>query len=316
MLEIEKPTIRCEDTGADEFHQTFVVEPLERGYGTTLGNSLRRVLLSSIPGAAVTGLQIDGVKHQFDTVPGVVEDVSEIILNVKELVLKCHSSEPQTLTLEAEGEGAIYAGDIRVPADVELLNPDLPLVNLNSGARIYMEMIVKQGRGYVPAADNKEEGQPIGLIAVDSIFSPVRRVNFAVENTRVGQVTDYDRLLLDVRTDGSITPSEAVSLASRIVKEHLDLFVSLTEQPQQDPEIMVEPEEEEKNKLLNRSIEDLGLSVRSFNCLKRAGIDTIAELISYTPDEMLKIRNLGEKSLEEVVEKLDEHGLELASSSE
>ncbi len=316
MLEIEKPTIRCEDAGADNFHQTFVVEPLERGYGMTLGNSLRRVLLSSIPGAAVTALQIDGVKHQFDTVPGAVEDVSEIILNVKELVLRCHSPEPQTLILEAEGEGTVRAGDSRVPADVELLNPELPVVHLNSGARMYMEMIVKQGRGYVPAAENKEEGQPIGLIAVDSMFSPVRRVNFSVENTRVGQVTDYDRLILDVRTDGSITAAEAISLASRIVKEHLDLFVSLTEQPQEDPEIMVEPEEEEKNKLLSKSIEELGLSVRSFNCLKRAGIDTIAELISYSPDEMLKIRNLGEKSLEEVVGKLGEHGLELMAVSE
>ena len=316
MLEIEKPTIRCEESGENSSHQAFVVEPLERGYGTTLGNSLRRVLLSSIPGAAVTALQIDGVKHQFDTVPGVVEDVSEIILNVKELVLKCHSSEPQTLILEAEGEGAVHAGDIRAPADVEILNPELPLVSLNAGARLYMEMIVKQGRGYVPAADNKEEGQPIGLIAVDSMFSPVRRVNFTVENTRVGQVTDYDRLILDVRTDNSISATEAVSLASRIVKEHLDLFVTLTEQPHEDPEIMVEPEEEEKNKLLSKSIEELGLSVRSFNCLKRAGIDTIAELISYPPDEMLKIRNLGEKSLEEVMEKLSEHGLELTLASE
>lgn len=317
MLEIEKPTIRCEDADADGATATFIVEPLERGYGTTLGNSLRRVLLSSIPGAAVTAVQIDGVSHPFDTIPRVVEDVTEVILSLKELVLRSHSPDPQTLILEYEGEGQVTAGDIKLPADIELMNPDMVLMTLDSGARVYMEMIVKQGRGYVPAEQNKEEGQPIGLIAVDSIFSPIRRVNFSVEDARVGQVTDYDRLILQVRTDGSVTPAEAVSLTARIIKEHMDLFVGLTEDTgEEEAEIMVEPEEEERNKLLSRSIEELGLSVRSFNCLKRAGIDTIGELISYTPGEMLKIRNLGEKSLEEVTHKLDDHGLQLAEASE
>ena len=318
MLEIEKPTISNEDIEQESggAKGRFVVEPLERGYGATLGNSLRRILLSSIPGAAVTAVQIDGVRHQFDTMPGVVEDVTEIILNLKDLVLRCHSEEPQTIVLDVEEEGKITAADIRIPADVELLNPDLHVMTLDSGARVYMEMLVKQGRGYVPAEGNKEEGQPIGLIAVDSIFGPVRRVNFAVEDARVGQRTDYDRLILEVSTDGSITAEQAVSFASRIMKEHLDLFIGLTEQSDDEPEIMVEPEEEERNRLLGRSIEELGLSVRSFNCLKRAGIDTIGELIAYTPDEMLKIRNLGEKSLEEVNEKLEEHGLELTEPDE
>ncbi len=313
MLEIEKPTITKREINEDDggVQGTFVVEPLERGYGSTLGNSLRRILLSSIPGAAVTSVQIDGVRHQFDTVPGVVEDVTEIILNLKGLVLRCHTEEPQTLLLEIEREGVVRAGDIQAPADVDILNPDLPIMTLDSGARVYMEMTAQQGRGYVPAEEHKEEGQPLGLIAVDSTFSPVLRANYSVEDARVGQRTDYDRLILEVRTDGSTSPEDAVSLAARIVKEHLDIFVSLTEEPEEEADIMVEPEEEEKNKLLSRSIEELGLSVRSFNCLKRAGIDTVGELVAYTPDEMLKIRNLGEKSLQEVQEKLDEHGLEL-----
>ncbi len=316
MIEIEKPTIRCEELDDDGASQEFVIEPLERGYGTTLGNSLRRVLLSSIPGAAVTAVEIDGVRHQFDTIPGVVEDVTEIILNLKNLVLKSHSSDPQKMTLEVEQEGEVTAGDIQLPADIELNNPDYYIATLDSNARLYMEMTVEQGRGYIPASENKEEGQPLGLIPVDSVFSPVQRVNFSVEDTRVGQVTDYDRLVLEVVTDGSIDASEAVSLASKIIREHLDLFVSLTEEPEQEPEIMVEPEEEERNQLLDKSIEELGLSVRSFNCLKRAGIDTIGELVERTPEQMLQIRNLGEKSLEEVEESLEEHDLELSQEED
>ncbi len=316
MIEIEKPAIRCEESEDEGKGQTFVIEPLERGYGTTLGNSLRRVLLSSIPGAAVTAVQIDGVRHQFDTIPGVREDVTEIILNLKDLVLRSHSAESQRLVLEAEGEGQVTAGDIRVPADVELFNPEHHIATLDTDARLYIEMTVKQGRGYVSADENKEEGQAIGVIPVDSIFSPIRRVDFKVEDTRIGQVTDYDRLVLEVVTDGSIEPMEAVSLAGKIVREHLDLFVSLTEEPLAEPEIMVEPEEEERNKLLDQSIEELGLSVRSFNCLKRAGIDTIGELVAYTSEEMLGIRNLGEKSLQEVEERLAEHDLELSEEED
>ncbi len=314
MLEIERPTIRCEGGNEDGSYQRFVVEPLERGYGTTLGNSLRRVLLSSIPGAAVTSIEIEGVRHQFDTVPGVVEDVTEIIMNLKGLVLRSFSADPQRLVLEVEGEGQMTAADLKLPADVELLNPEAHIATLDHRGRLYMEIIVKQGRGYVPAPENKEEGQAIGVIAVDSLFSPVRRVNFSVENTRVGQITDYDRLVLEVWTNGSITADEAVGLAAKVIREHLALFVGLTEQAEETPEIMVEPEEEERNRLLERSIEELGLSVRSFNCLKRAGIDTIGQLLAYTPAEMLKIRNLGEKSLEEVTEKLSEHDLELTDA--
>ncbi len=314
MIEIERPTIRCEDASEDGSYERFIVEPLERGYGTTLGNSLRRVLLSSIPGAAVTSVQIEGVRHQFDTIPGVVEDVTEIIMNLKDLVLRVHAEEPQRLSLEVEGEGKVTGADLQLPADVDLLNPDVHIATLDSRARLYMELTVKQGRGYVPARDNKEEGHAIGVIAVDSLFSPVRRVNFAVEDTRVGQITDYDRLVLEVWTNGSITAEDAVGLAAKVIREHLALFVGLTDRTEEVPEIMVEPEEEERNRLLDRSIEDLGLSVRSFNCLKRAGIDTIGELIAYTPAEMLKIRNLGDKSLEEVTEKLKEHDLELADS--
>ncbi|MFO7941713.1 MAG: DNA-directed RNA polymerase subunit alpha [Bacillota bacterium] len=314
MLEIEKPTIRAEEGNEDGSYRKFVVEPLERGYGTTLGNSLRRVLLSSIPGAAVTTIEIEGVQHQFDTVPGVVEDVAEIIMNLKDLVLRVHSTEPQRVRLEIEGEGEVTGADLKLPADVDLLNPDVHIATLDHRARLYMEMTVRQGRGYVPAPENKEEGQHIGVIAVDSIFSPVRRVNFAVENTRVGQITDYDRLVLEVWTNGSITADEAVGLAAKVIREHLALFVGLTEGPEEEPEIMVEPEEEERNRFLERSIEELGLSVRSFNCLKRADIDSIGELVALTPEEVLKIRNLGEKSLEEITEKLEEHEMQLADS--
>ncbi len=316
MLEIERPTIRCEAFEKDGAKQTFVVEPLERGYGTTLGNSLRRVLLSSIPGTAITAVQIDGVNHQFDTVPGVVEDVTEIVLNLKEIVLKSYSSEPQRLVLEVDSEGPVKAGDIKLPADIDLINPDAHIATLDERGRLYMEMTAKPGRGYSPAQENKEEGQPIGLIALDSAFSPIRRVNYRVESTRVGEVIDYDRLILDVRTDGSIPADEAVSLAAKIIQEHLVLFVGLTEDTVGEPEIMVEPEEEERNQLLEQNIEELGLSVRSFNCLKRAGIDTVGELVSYTESEMLKIRNLGEKSLEEVLTKLEENDLSLKADDE
>lgn len=310
VIEIEKPKIETVTVSEDGNYGRFVVEPLERGYGTTLGNSLRRILLSSLPGAAVTSVQIDGVLHEFSTVPGVVEDVTEIILNLKGLSLKIHSDEEKVLEIDAEGEGNITAADIRADSDVEILNPDLHIATLSSGARLHMRVHANRGRGYVPADRNKSEDQLIGVIPVDSIYTPITRVNYSVENTRVGQVTNYDKLAIEVWTDGSIRPEEAVSLGAKILTEHLDLFVGLTDEAK-DAEIMVEKEEDKKEKVLEMTIEELDLSVRSYNCLKRAGINTVQELITKTEEDMMKVRNLGRKSLEEVQEKLDELGLAL-----
>ncbi len=310
MIEIEKPNIETVEISEDAKYGKFVVEPLERGYGTTLGNSLRRILLSSLPGAAVTSVQIDGVLHEFSTVEGVVEDVTQIILNLKQLALKIYSDEEKTLEIDAEGEGVVTAGDLTHDSDVEILNPELHIATLAEGGRLHMKITAKRGRGYVLAEGNKKEDQAIGVIPVDSIFTPVSRVNYQVENTRVGQITNYDKLTLDVWTNGSIRPEEAVSLGAKILTEHLNIFVSLTDQAQ-NAEIMVEKEEDQKEKVLEMTIEELDLSVRSYNCLKRAGINTVQELTQKTEEDMMEVRNLGRKSLEEVQEKLGELGLSL-----
>lgn len=311
MLEIERPRIECQEIS--NRYGRFVVEPLERGYGITLGNSLRRVLLSSLPGAAVTTVKIEGVLHEFSTIPGVVEDTTEIILNIKSLALKLHGDEPRVIRIEAEDEGEVTAADIIAGADVEILNPDLHIATLEKGGRLFMEMTVEKGRGYVSAEKNKKEDQPIGIIPVDSLFSPVHKVNYQVENTRVGQVTDYDKLTLEVWTDGTIAPDEAVSSAAKILIEHIRLFLGLTERVSEEV-TMVEKEEDSKDRLMDMSIEELDLSVRSYNCLKRAGINTVGELLQRTEEDMMKVRNLGKKSLEEVTQKLAELGLSLKQS--
>lgn len=310
MIEIEKPKIEAVEISDDNRYGKFVVEPLERGYGTTLGNSLRRILLSSLPGAAVTSIQIDGVLHEFSTIPGVVEDTTEIILNLKQLALKIHSDEEKVLEIDVEGAGEVKAGDIRADSDVEILNPDLHIATLAEDGRLHVRMTANRGRGYVPAERNKREDQPIGVIPIDSIYTPIERVNYRVENTRVGQVTNYDKLMLEVWTNGSLGPDEAVSLGAKILTEHLMLFVGLNSEAQ-EAEIMVEKEEDQKEKVMEMTIEELDLSVRSYNCLKRAGINTVQELIQKTEDDMMKVRNLGRKSLEEVQEKLAELGLSL-----
>lgn len=310
MIEIEKPNIEAVEISEDASFGKFVVEPLERGYGTTLGNSLRRILLSSLPGAAVTSVQIDGALHEFSTLDGVVEDVTTIILNLKKLALKIYSDDVKTLELDAQGEGVVTAGDLTYDSDVEVLNPELPIATLNSNGKLYMKLTAERGRGYRTAEENKQENQPIGVIPVDSIFTPVSRVAYQVENTRVGQITNYDKLTLDVWTNGSIRPEEAVSLGAKILTEHLNIFVSLTDDAQ-NAEIMVEKEEDQKEKVLEMTIEELDLSVRSYNCLKRAGINTVQELTNKTEEDMMKVRNLGKKSLQEVKSKLAELGLSL-----
>ncbi len=315
MLEIEKPKIDILEQNEDNTYGKFMVEPLERGYGITLGNSLRRILLSSLPGAAVTSVKIDGVLHEFSTVPGIREDVTDIILNLKNLCLKIHSDEEKVLRVEAQTEGPVTAGDIIHDADVEILNPDLHLATLDTGGRLFMEITVNKGRGYSSAEKNKKGEHIIGVIPVDSAYTPVRKVNYAVENTRVGQITDYDKLTLEVWTNGSIRPDEATSLAAKILSEHLRLFIGLTETVN-DVEIMVEKEEEQKDKIMEMTIEELDLSVRSYNCLKRAGINTVEELIQRNEEDMMKVRNLGKKSLEEVVNKLNELGLSLRKDDE
>ncbi|MGE5551465.1 MAG: DNA-directed RNA polymerase subunit alpha [Bacteroidota bacterium] len=315
MIEIEKPKITIEEVADKERHGIFIIEPLERGYGTTLGNSLRRILLSSLPGTAVTSVKIDGVLHEFSTIPGVVEDTTDIILNLKELVVKIHGDGPKRARLEVTGEKEVTAADIAVSSDVEILNPELPLATVGKGATLNMEITLDKGRGYVPADRNKGATNIIGVIPVDSIFTPVRKVNYTVEHTRVGQVTDYDRLVLEVWTDGSINPVEAVSLAAKILSEHLSLFVNLS-QSVSAAEIMVEKEEESKDKIMEMTIEELDLSVRSYNCLKRAGINTVEELTRKTEEDMMKVRNLGRKSLEEVQQKLEALGLSLRRSED
>lgn len=315
MIEIEKPKIECIEMSDDFTYGKFVVEPLERGYGTTLGNSLRRILLSSLPGVAVTTIKIDGVLHEFATIPGVAEDVVEIILNIKNLALKMHGDNTKIIKIDVQGEKNITAADIIADADIEVVNPDLHIATLDEGHRFYMEMTVEKGRGYVTADKNKQPGQPIGIIPVDSIFTPAVKVNYTVENTRVGQVTDYDKLTLEVWTNGTIKPDESVSLCAKIMSEHLKLFITLTEHVG-NVEIMVEKEQDKKEKVLEMTIEELDLSVRSFNCLKRAGINTVEELTLKTEDDMMKVRNLGKKSLEEVQQKLQALGLNLKESEE
>ena len=315
MIEIEKPKIECVISSEDNTYGKFVVEPLERGYGITLGNALRRILLSSLPGAAVTSIKIDGVLHEFSTIPGVVEDVTEIILNIKGLSLKLHGDGPKVMYIDADGEGEVTAGDIKTDADVEILNPEHKIATLSGDHRLYMELTVNRGRGYVSAEKNKHPGQPIGIIPVDSIYTPVTKVNYTVENTRVGQVTDYDKLTLEVWTNGSIKPDEAISLGAKIMSEHLNLFIDLSDNAK-NAEIMVEKEETKKEKVLEMTIEELDLSVRSYNCLKRAGINTVGDLTNRTEEDMMKVRNLGKKSLEEVYNKLKALVLSLARSED
>lgn len=315
MIGMEKPKIECVELAEDNSYGKFVVEPLERGYGITLGNSLRRILLSSLPGAAVTSVKIDGVLHEFSTIPGVVEDVTDIILNLKQLSLKVHSEGIKTLRIEAEGEGVLTAGDIHTDADVEILNPGLHIATLDKGGRLIAEITVGKGRGYVPADQNKTPDMPIGVIPVDSIFSPIRRVNYTIEHTRVGNRTNYDKLTLEVWTNGTVKPDEACSWGAKILKEHLELFLSLTDDAD-TIEVMQEKDENDRNKLMEMTIEELDLSVRSYNCLKRAGINTVAELCAKTEEEMIKVRNLGKKSLEEVTQKLAAIGLSLRKSDD
>ena len=319
MFDFEKPNIEIAEISDDKRYGRFVVEPLERGYGTTLGNSLRRIMLSSLPGAAVTKVKIEGVLHEFSSIPGVKEDVTEIIMNIKNLAIKNTSSsnEPKTAYIEFEGEGVVHASDIQVDSEIEIMNPDLPIATLNGGAdsRLYMELTIGRGRGYVSADKNKTEDTPIGVIAIDSIYTPVERVNLRVQNTRVGQMTDYDKLILDVFTNGTLAPDEAVSLAARVLCEHLNLFVDLSDSAR-DVDVIVEAKEDGREKVLEMNIDELELSVRSYNCLKRANINTVHELTQKTQDELMKVRNLGRKSFEEVLEKLKELGLELANGDE
>lgn len=313
MIEIEKPKITIEET--TEKYGKFVIEPLERGYGTTLGNSLRRVLLSSLPGYAVTSVKIEGVLHEFSTVPGVVEDVSEIILNVKELLVKLYGDEPKVARIEVKEAKEVTGADIEVSSDVEILNPEHHIATVGEGGSLVMELTLDRGRGYVLAEKNKNPENIIGVIPVDSIFTPVQKVNYVVGHTRIGQITDYDKLELELWTDGSINPVEALSLSAKILTEHLMLFVNLSETVS-EAEIMVEKEEESKDKILEMNIEELDLSVRSYNCLKRAGINTVEELTKKTEEDMMKVRNLGRKSLEEVQQKLEALGLSLRKSEE
>ena len=314
MIEIEKPVINHEVEGN---YGKFTVEPLQRGYGTTLGNSLRRILLSSLPGAAVTSVKIDGILHEFSTIPGVKEDVTEIILNLKKLAMRIDDSdEPKMARINETGPKEVTAADIKLPdLDVTIFNEDLHIATLDEGASLVMELNLATGKGYRPADQNKSDSAAIGVIPVDSIFTPVRKVNFTVENTRVGQITDYDRLVLEIWTDGSLTPKEGVSIGAKIMEEHLKLFIDLTDS-MESVEIMVEKEEDQKEKALEMTIEELELSVRSFNCLKRANINTVEELTEKTEDEMMKVRNLGKKSLDEVKHKLEELGLGLRPNEE
>jgi DNA-directed RNA polymerase subunit alpha len=304
MIEIEKPKIEFMTISDDSTYGRFVVEPLERGFGTTLGNSIRRILLSSLPGVAARSIKIDGVLHEFSAVPGVVEDVTEIILNVKELAFKLESDEEKILIIDTQKEGPLTAGDIKVDSDVEVLNPDKHIATLNGDKRFYMEIVIGKGRGYVSADKNKQNAQAISVIPIDSIYTPIKKANFTVENTRVGKVTDFDKLIIEIWTNGTIRPEEAISLSSKILNEHLNLFIALSDQAK-NAEIMVEKEESKKEKVLEMTIEELDLSVRSYNCLKRANINTVEDLTSRTEDDMMKVRNLGRKSLEEVLQKLD-----------
>lgn len=320
MLGFEKPRITTVEMSADHKYGKFVVQPLERGYGLTLGNSLRRILLSSLPGSAVSNVKIDGVLHEFSTIPGVKEDVTEIILNLKNLAIKNNnkdSDEPKMAYIDFVGEGEVTAKDIKVDSDIEIVNPDLHIATLSGGSdsKLFMEITITNGRGYVEASKNKKPDQPIRLIPVDSLYTPVERVNFLVEDTRVGNITDYDKLTFEIWTNGTISPDDAVSLAAKVLSEHLALFIDLSDSAQ-SVQVMVEQQENKKDKVLELSIEELDLSVRSYNCLKRASINSVQDLANKTEDEMNKVRNLGKKSLDEILKKLDELGLSLRSSDE
>ena len=323
MIEIEKPNITTENLSVDGTSGTFIVEPLERGYGITLGNSLRRVLLSSLPGVAVTSIKIDGILHEFSTVPGVVEDVTEIVLNVKGITAKLHTPGPKTVVIDVTGDHDITAGDIKQDSDIEILNPDHHIATVGANERFYMELTFEHGRGYVSQERNKQNhtmlnqttSEPIGTIYTDSIYTPVYNVNYSVENTRVGNITDYDKLTLEVLTNGTISAKGAISLGAKILNEHLNLFVDLSDEAR-NAEIMVEREAVKKEKVLEMTIEELDMSVRSFNCLKRAGIDTVEDLTNRTEEDMIKVRNLGKKSLEEVIQKLHSLGLDLRKEEE
>ena len=314
MLDFKEPNIEIAEISEDKRYGRFVVEPLERGYGTTLGNSLRRIMLSSLPGTAVSHIKIDGVVHEFASIPGVKEDVTEIIMNIKSLAIKNNSDfdEVKTAYIEASGEGVVTAADIQVDSDIEIMNPDQVIATLSGGpdCKLYIEMTIVNNRGYISADKNKREDLPINVIAIDSIFTPVERVNIKIENTRVGQITDYDKLTLDVYTNGTIEPSDAVSLAAKVLSDHLKSFINLSDKTSSIP-VMAEKEENDKDKVLEMNIDELELSVRSYNCLKRAGINTVEELCNRTPEDMMKVRNLGRKSLEEVLAKLKELGLSL-----
>ena len=313
MFDFNKPKIEITEISEDKKYGRFVVEPLERGYGTTLGNSLRRIMLSSLPGAAVSQVKIEGVLHEFSSIPGVKEDVTEIIMNLKSLAIRNNSetNEAKVAYIEFEGEGVVRASDIQVDQDIEIMNPDQVIATLNGGADSNMELTITKGRGYISADKGKSDDMPIGVIAVDAIYTPVERVNLTVQNTRVGQITDYDKLTLDVYTNGTLEPDEAVSLAAKVLSEHLKLFIDLSENAK-TAEVMIEKEDNEKEKVLEMNIDELELSVRSYNCLKRAGINTVEELCNKTSEDMMKVRNLGRKSLEEVLAKLKELGLSLS----
>jgi len=315
MLEIEKPIIECVELGDEGSYGKFVIEPLERGYGITLGNALRRILLSSLPGVAANSIKIDGVLHEFSTVPGVKEDVAELILNIKTLALTMNGDEPRTIYIDAKGPCEITGADIKTDGDVEIINKDVHIATIDDNGKLYMEIAISRGRGYVSQTKNKSADLPISTIAIDSIYTPAKRVNFTIENTRVGQITDYDKLTLEVWTNGTIKPDEAISLSAKILIEHFKLFMTLTDHVN-NIEIMVEKEEDKKEKVLEMTIEELDLSVRSYNCLKRAGINSVQELTERSMDDMMKVRNLGKKSLEEVEQKLEALGLKLRLSEE
>lgn len=317
MIEIEKPRIETEELTEDGKHGRFVVEPLERGFGNTLGNSLRRVLLSSLEGCAVTSIKIDGVLHEFSTIPGVKEDVTEIVLNMKSVVAKLYETSPKVVEISAQGPCVVTAGDIKCDSEVEILNPEQHIATLGENAKLNMEITIDKGRGYIPAERNKliSGNNVIGVLPIDSIYTPVLKVNYTVDNTRVGQITDYDKLTLDVWTNGVINAQEAVSLAAKVLTEHLNLFVNLSDKAS-SAEVMVEKDDKGKEKILEMTIEDLDLSVRSFNCLKRAGINTVEDLINKSEEDMMKVRNLGRKSLEEVIQKLNSLGFSLQKEDE
>lgn len=317
MIEIEKPRIETEELTEDGKHGRFVVEPLERGFGNTLGNSLRRVLLSSLEGCAVTSIKIDGVLHEFSTIPGVKEDVTEIVLNMKSVVAKLYETSPKVVEISAQGPCVVTAGDIKCDSEVEILNPEQHIATLGEDAKLNMEITIDKGRGYIPAERNKliSGNNVIGVLPIDSIYTPVLKVNYTVDNTRVGQITDYDKLTLDVWTNGVINAQEAVSLAAKVLTEHLILFVNLSDKAS-SAEVMVEKDDKGKEKILEMTIEDLDLSVRSFNCLKRAGINTVEDLINKSEEDMMKVRNLGRKSLEEVIQKLNSLGFSLQKEDE